>query len=331
MFIDEKVLSVTAGKGGDGAALFRREKYVPRGGPDGGDGGRGGDVVVVGQTNLHALAHLAHVDRIEAEDGMIGGHSRSNGRSGETTYLNLPLGTEVFVTDEEGRSELLLEVLTEGQEYILAKGGNGGWGNWHFKSSIQQAPRRANAGHPGEHKKLKLVLKLIADIGLVGLPNAGKSTFLSVVSEAHPKIADYPFTTLEPQLGVATVGDKADQKAYVIADLPGLIEGASEGKGLGTKFLKHVERTKKLLHMIAADVPTDEMVANYDTIRKELAGWSSELAAKDEIVVLTKADLLLPEELDEKRQILSKHIGKPVSVISAAAHQGITELLTQFS
>jgi GTP-binding protein len=330
MFIDEKVLSITAGKGGDGAALFRREKYVPRGGPDGGDGGRGGDVIARAQSNLHALAHLAHVDRIEAENGLIGGHSRSSGRSGENSYCNVPLGTEIYQISEDGQEELLVELLAEGQEFILAKGGNGGWGNWHFKSSIQQAPRRANAGHPGEHLKVKLVLKLIADIGLLGLPNAGKSTFLSVVSQAKPKIANYPFTTLEPQLGVATRGKGEDQQVFVIADLPGLIEGASQGKGLGTTFLKHVERTHKLLHCIAADTPTEELVATYQTIRNELATWSSELAAKEEIVVLTKEDLVLPEELEEKRQLLSQAIGKSVYTISAATHQGIDTLLTQF-
>lgn len=328
MFVDEKVLSIKAGKGGDGAALFRREKYVPYGGPDGGDGGRGGDVIAQGKNNLHALAHLAHVDRIEAENGLTGGHSRSSGRSGEPSYLYVPLGTEIYRVGEDGQEELLTELLTEGQEVVLAKGGNGGWGNWHFKSSIQQAPKHANAGHPGEQLKVKLVLKLIADVGLVGLPNAGKSTFLSVVSQAKPKIADYPFTTLEPQLGVATRGTGDDQQVFVIADLPGLISGASQGKGLGTTFLKHVERTHKLLHCIAADTPLDELIPAYETIRTELTSWSPALAAKDEVVALTKSETVLPEELAEKQAVLSKHIGKPVYTISAATHSGISDLLT---
>lgn len=330
MFVDEKVLTVTAGKGGDGAALFRREKYVPFGGPDGGDGGRGGDVIAVGQGNLHALTHLAHLDRIEAEAGKIGGHSRSTGHSGAPSYCPLPLGTEVYEVHSDGREELIVEVITEGQEYLLVKGGNGGWGNWHFKSSIQQAPKRANPGQEGQQKQLKLVLKLIADIGLIGLPNAGKSTLLSVISKARPKIADYPFTTLEPQLGVAVVGGKKDQRSYVVADLPGLIEGASQGKGLGVKFLKHVERTGRLVHCLAVDASLGELIQSYQTIRNELTTWSEQFVIKPELVVLTKADLVPQDELLEKQTGLSKAIGKPVYAISAATHQGVTELLTHF-
>jgi GTP-binding protein len=329
MFVDEKILTVTAGKGGDGAILFRREKYVPRGGPDGGDGGRGGDVVLVAHANLHTLTHLAHVNKIDAEDGLIGGHATSTGHSGETKVLQVPLGTQVFLVQEDGSEELAYELLDEGQEQLIARGGNGGWGNWHFRSSIQQVPKRANPGQPGEQKRIKLVLKLIADIGLVGLPNAGKSTLLSVVSAAKPKIADYPFTTLEPQLGVATIGAAKDAKTIVIADLPGLIEGASGGRGLGATFLKHVERTHKLLHCIAADTPTTELLAAYKTIRTELTKWSPTLAKKEEIVVLTKSDLVQADELKEKVALLKKHLKQPVHAISAATHTGVQDLLTQ--
>jgi GTP-binding protein len=331
MFVDEKTLLIRAGKGGDGAALFRREKYVPYGGPDGGDGGDGGNVIAVARGNLHALTHLAYTDRLEAQNGTIGGHQRSSGPGGEDLYCLLPLGTQIYNIAEDGTETLLVEMLEEGEEFQLAKGGNGGWGNWHFKSSIQQAPKRANPGLPGTFRNVKLVLKLIADIGLLGLPNAGKSTFLSVVSKARPKIANYPFTTLEPQLGVATIGQKGDQKTLVIADLPGLIEGASEGKGLGLAFLKHVERTKKLLHCIAADTPDDELVATYKTIRHELEAWSKALADKEEVVVLTKSDLVFPEELEIKKKILEKAIGHEVYTISAATHTNVADLLTHFS
>jgi GTP-binding protein len=242
----------------------------------------------------------------------------------------VPLGTQLYEEQEDGSWKLIKEILEEGERYTITKGGNGGWGNWHFKSSIQQVPKRANPGQPGEKKKVKLVLKLIADAGLVGLPNAGKSTFLSVVSAAEPKIANYPFTTLEPQLGVVQLGAKGDQQSFVIADLPGLIEGASEGKGLGVKFLKHVERTKKIVHCVAADASSEEIIQNYDTVRNELNQWSEVLAGKEELVVLTKADLALQEELAEKQAALSKHVKGPVYVISAATGQGVKQLLTQF-
>jgi GTPase len=328
MFVDEKALLLKAGKGGDGAVLFRREKYVPRGGPDGGDGGKGGDVIIVGRSNLHALSHLSSIDRIEAEDGKIGGHSRSTGRSGEPAYCPVPLGTAVFEQSETDTEQLLVEILDEGQEYVIARGGNGGWGNWHFRSSIQQAPQRANPGKPGEKRQVRLVLKLIADVGLVGLPNAGKSTLLSVISAAKPKIANYPFTTLEPQLGVVHIGKGKDERSFVVADLPGLIEGASQGKGLGAKFLKHVERTRKILHCLSLELSADEMTHAYDSIRAELKQWSPVLAEKDEVITLTKADLLSDEELEERRAQIEAHTKRKVHVISAATHDGINSLLT---
>jgi GTPase len=328
LFIDEKKLLMRAGKGGDGAVLFRREKYVPRGGPDGGDGGKGGDVLIVGRSNMHALSHLNSVDRIEAEDGKIGGHSRSTGKSGEPTFCQVPLGTAVYEVDEEGKETLITEVLDEGQELPIAKGGNGGWGNWHFKSSIQQVPKRANPGQPGEVRTIKLVLRLIADVGLIGLPNAGKSTLLSVISAAKPKIANYPFTTLEPQLGVVHLGRGEDIRTFVVADLPGLIEGASQGKGLGIKFLKHVERTKKLLHCLSLEMSPDEMLKAYVDIRTELTQWSPVLGQKEEIIVLTKSDLVAPEEVAERQVALERELGKKVYVISAATHSGLDTLLT---
>lgn len=327
MFVDEKQLTVTAGKGGDGATLFRREKYVAYGGPDGGDGGKGGNVYLVGTSNLHALNHLAYTDKIDAEPGQVGGHQKSSGKSGEHAYIKLPLGTVISEKREDGEYHELLELTEEGQEYLIAKGGNGGWGNWHFKSSIQQAPDRHNDGLPGDKKELKLTLKLIADVGLIGLPNAGKSTLLSVISAAKPKIANYPFTTLEPQLGVANLKRGSETDQVVVADVPGLIEGASEGKGLGTKFLKHVERTKLLVHCIDCTTVSEEIIPTYQTIRKELAGWSDVLAAKEEIIVLTKSELILPEELEEKRKLLQKKTKKAVLSISAVTQQGLSELL----
>jgi GTPase len=327
MFVDEKILTVEAGKGGDGGSLMRREKYVPYGGPDGGDGGRGGDVILEGHHNLHALAHLVRTDRIAAKPGDGGTHQRSTGADGEDALIKVPLGTEVYVEQEDGSWVLHTEITDQMQTLIIAKGGNGGWGNWHFKSSINQAPERANPGLPGEKKKIKLVLKLIADVGLVGFPNAGKSTLLSVISAARPKIANYPFTTLEPQLGVAVVGKGSDQRSIVVADLPGLIEGASDGKGLGITFLKHIERTRTILHCIECLASPEELCLSYDRIRAELEKWSPVLAAKDERIVLTKADLLLPEEIEERVIALSAHTGKEVRVISAAAQMGVTELL----
>lgn len=327
MFLDEKTVSVGAGKGGDGAILFRREIYVPKGGPDGGDGGNGGDVFVEGQRNLHALTHLARTDRIDAEDGKSGSHQRSTGKSGEDATIAVPLGTVIFrITENE--EEKLGEIIEEGQRIRIAKGGNGGWGNWRFRSSVQQAPHHANPGQPGEKYTIRLVLKLIADVGLVGLPNAGKSTLLSVISAAHPKIADYPFTTLEPQLGVAEIGKGEDRRQIVVADLPGLIEGASQGKGLGTTFLKHIERTKLLLHCLDCSQETEGLLKSYYGIRHELESWSETLAAKPEILVLTKTDIISAEDLAKKKEALSKKLGKTVVSISAATHQGLLELLT---
>jgi GTP-binding protein len=328
MFLDEKVLLIQAGKGGDGAALFRREIYVPRGGPDGGDGGNGGDIYLVGRNNLHAFAHLAHVEKIKAEDGMTGGHQTSTGKSGKHEEIFVPLGTVIEVQEEDNSWKPLLEINEENQRFLLAKGGSGGWGNWHFKSSIQQAPDRFNPGLPGDKKTVRFVLKLIADIGLVGLPNAGKSTLLSVISAARPKIANYPFTTLEPQLGVASIGKGNDARQVIVADLPGLIEGASDGKGLGTTFLKHIERTHTIIHCISAELEGEALCEAYNTIRTELANWSTELEKKPEMIALTKIDILTEEGLLEKTKLLKKCTKLNVYPISAASGKGIKELLT---
>lgn len=320
MFADYKKLHIEAGKGGDGVVLFRREIYVPRGGPDGGDGGRGGDVFIEARHNLHALTHLMRITEIHAEPGEKGGHQRSTGHSGESVTILVPPGTVI----ENGEGTVLAEVLHEGDRLKIATGGNGGWGNWRFRTSVNQTPDRANPGQAGEELNIVLTLKLIADIGLVGLPNAGKSTLLSSVSAARPKIADYPFTTLEPQLGVALVGDQQ----VVIADLPGLIEGAADGKGLGNTFLRHIERTHQIIHCLDASVGAELCAENYRTIRRELEGWSSVLATKPETVALTKVDLIPEDERTALAIEVSRLIDTSVLLVSAAAHIGLQELLT---
>ena len=320
MFADRKELHIASGAGGDGAILFRREIYVPRGGPDGGDGGRGGDVFVEARTNLHALTHLMRISEIHAEPGAKGGHQRSTGHSGESVTVLVPPGTVIA----QSGGTVLAEVLHEGERVKLATGGNGGWGNWRFRSSVNQTPERANPGQPSIELDIVLTLKLIADIGLVGLPNAGKSTLLSVVSAARPKIADYPFTTLEPQLGVAVINDQQ----VVIADLPGLIEGAANGKGLGNTFLRHIERTHRIIHCLDASSGVESCVENYHIVRHELEGWSTVLADKPEAVALTKIDLVAESDRKELIEQVSTLLGKPVHAVSAAAHIGLDELLT---
>jgi GTPase len=253
-----------------------------------------------------------------AQGGAGGGHQQSTGKSGADTEVLVPVGTIIYRLEGEERHQEV-ELLEDGQRFIICKGGNGGWGNWHFKSSVDQTPERANNGLPGEAKDVLLELKLIADVGLVGLPNAGKSTLLSVISAAKPKIANYPFTTLEPQLGVA----KYHEHTFVVADLPGLIEGASDGKGLGDTFLRHVERTKALVHCLDAGTELEQLVRDYATIRTELEAWSPTLAAKQELVVLTKADAADPEELEQRRVAFAKKIGKEVITLSGATHSGL--------
>ena len=316
MFIDRVVVRVKAGTGGSGATSFRREKFVPMGGPDGGDGGRGGDIIVRGDRNLATLLDYTYRDTWEAERGQHGMGSNKTGRSGDDVVLPVPAGT---IIRDHGTSEFIGEILGDGEEIVVAKGGRGGRGNAAFASSTHQAPREWEPGREGEERTLDLELKLIADVGLVGMPNAGKSTLLSVISKATPKIADYPFTTLSPNLGVVQM---SDHRTFVVADIPGIIEGASEGKGLGLQFLRHIERTRILAFLIPIDAV--EWQQEFDQLRHEISVYSPELAQKPYCVVFTKLDLLgedyaPPIEAPDAFGMYS---------ISAAARTGIEELLT---
>ena len=318
MFVDTAKVTVQAGKGGDGAVSFRHEIYVDKGGPDGGDGGRGGDVIFQATENLNTLLDFRYKPELKAGDGQAGSKRKKAGRSGKDLIVKVPLGTLV-----KRDGETIADLTENGQEIVIAKGGDGGFGNAHFKSSTRQAPKIAELGEMGDAFEAELEMKLLADVGLVGFPNAGKSTFLSVVSNAKPEIADYAFTTLTPNLGVADI----DSSSLLIADIPGLIEGASEGKGLGDAFLRHVERTAVLLHLI--DVYSDDVAKSYQTIREELRRYSPELATRPEVVALTKTegldDDIVAMQRDELRKVIAK--GTPVFTISAAAHKGLTEVL----
>ena len=319
MFVDTAKVYIKAGKGGNGAISFRREIYIPKGGPDGGDGGKGGDVVFVASKDCDTLIDFRFQPKLIAEDGKPGSGQKSSGRSGKDLIVEVPIGT---VVKRDG--EIVADLTHDEERAIVAHGGDGGYGNWHFRSSTRQTPRIAELGNPGEAFDAELELKLLADVGLVGFPNAGKSTFLSVVSNATPEIADYPFTTITPNLGVA----KVDDHSLLIADIPGLIEGASEGKGLGDRFLRHVERTKVLLHLI--DVYTDDAGKAYRDIRKELANYSDELAARPELVVLTKTEGVDQEIVNmQMAAILKENPDAKVMAISAVAHQGLTEVLRE--
>ena len=319
MFVDTAKVYIKAGKGGNGAISFRREIYIPKGGPDGGDGGKGGDVVFVASKDCDTLIDFRFQPKLIAEDGKAGSGQKSSGRSGKDLIVEVPIGT---VVKRDG--EIVADLTHDEERAIVAHGGDGGYGNWHFRSSTRQTPRIAELGNPGEAYDAELELKLLADVGLVGFPNAGKSTFLSVVSNATPEIADYPFTTITPNLGVA----KIDDHSILIADIPGLIEGASEGKGLGDRFLRHVERTKVLLHLI--DVYTDDAGKAYCDIRKELANYSDELASRPELVVLTKIEGVDQEIIDmQMGAILKENPDAKVMAISAVAHQGLTEVLRE--
>lgn len=318
MFVDTAKVLIQAGKGGDGAVSFRHEIYVDRGGPDGGDGGKGGDVIFVASEDVNTLADFRYKPELKAEPGQNGSKANRRGKSGEDLRVKVPVGTVVW-----HGGEVLVDLTIAGQEEIVAKGGDGGYGNAHFKSSVRQAPRVAEKGEPGDTFEAELELKLLADIGLVGFPNAGKSTFLSVVSNARPEIADYAFTTLTPNLGVADI----DGVSLLIADIPGLIEGASEGKGLGHAFLRHIERTAVLLHLI--DVYSDDIAGSYQTIASELKNHNPELAKRPEIIVLTKIEGLDKELVDMQIEAVRKTAGEDAIVfaISASAHYGIKEVL----
>ena len=320
MFVDTAKVLVQAGKGGDGAVSFRHEIYVDKGGPDGGDGGRGGDVLFLATEDVNTLADFRYKPELRAEPGQNGAKRNKRGKSGESLRVKVPVGTIV-----RKAGEVIADLTKAGQEVVVAQGGDGGFGNAHFKSSTRQAPRVAEKGEPGDTFEAELELKLIADVGLVGFPNAGKSTFLSVVSNARPEIADYAFTTLTPNLGVADI----DDSSLLIADIPGLIEGASEGKGLGHAFLRHVERTAVLLHLI--DAYSSDAAASYRTIREELKSHSPELAERPEVVVLTKAEGLDEDIVNMQTEAVKTAAGSdtPVFAISATAHQGLKEVLRE--
>lgn len=294
-FVDEATIKTIAGDGGNGVASFRREKYIPRGGPDGGDGGDGGSVYLIGDSNLNTLSDFRHVRTYTAESGRKGSGREMTGKRGEDLLVHVPIGTLIYDEDTE---ELLGDITTQGQQIMVAQGGWHGLGNTRFKSSTNQAPRKCTEGTPGERRKLKLELKVLADVGLLGMPNAGKSTFIRAVSAAKPKVANYPFTTLHPNLGVVHVGT---HQSFVIADIPGLIEGASEGAGLGIQFLRHLSRTGLLLHIVDVS-PFDgsDPIDNARKIHSELEKYSDELAGKQRWLVLNKIDLVSDEELKNK-------------------------------
>lgn len=317
-FIDESKIYIKSGDGGNGCVSFRREKFIEMGGPDGGNGGRGGDIVAVADQNLNTLIDFRYKQHFKARAGESGKGSNCSGKSGEPIIFKVPVGTQVF--DETGQ-HLLFDLDEHGKSVIIAKGGKGGAGNAVFKSSTNQSPTEAVKGEPGIEMYIWLKLKIISDVGLVGMPNAGKSSMLSRVSRARPKVADYPFTTLEPHLGVVFMG----YREFVMADIPGLIEGASEGIGLGDKFLKHIERCKILLHLI--DVTADGICETYDTIRNELESYSALLMDKYEIVALNKCDALTEDEIAAKKAELEKHIGKEVFTVSAVSGYNIDMLL----
>lgn len=320
MFADKAEIIVQAGKGGDGRLSFRHEKLRARGGPDGGDGGRGGSVVLVADHNMNTLSKFRSSKRLRAEDGQMGGADRKHGKNGEDVMVPVPVGTQVHDGDQ-----LITDLSEAGQMSVIAKGGKGGFGNAHFTSSTRQAPRSVEVGEAGENRVVTLEMKMVADVGLVGLPNAGKSTLLSVISNAKPEIADYPFTTIIPNLGVVDWRDSS----FLVADIPGLIEGASLGKGLGDEFLRHIERTAVLIHLV--DVNSADIVNDYKTIQNELEAHDSSLSQKPQLVVLSKADLLpdmtlYEEPLEQLREASSQ---KEVYVISATAHKGLDKLLDQ--
>jgi GTPase len=318
MFVDSAKVFVKAGKGGDGIVSFRHEKYVAMGGPDGGDGGRGGNVVFEADERKNTLLDFRYKKDVKAVDGEAGGKRQMHGKNGDDTTVSVPVGTQIY-RDQE----LVADLATKGQQAIIARGGDGGFGNAHFKSSTRQAPRVAELGEVGDEFEARLELKLLADVGLVGFPNAGKSTFLSVVSNARPEIADYPFTTLTPNLGVADI----DDTSLLIADIPGLIEGASEGKGLGDAFLRHIERSAVLLHLI--DAYSDDVALAYQTIREELRRYSPALLDHPEVVALTKIEGLDADMIAMQTDALTAVVaaGTPIFAISSTAHTGLTELL----
>lgn len=317
-FVDYVKLYVSSGKGGRGSAHLHREKYITKGGPDGGDGGKGGDVIIRGDKNLWTLFEYKFKRHFRAGHGGNGGKQRSSGADGENVYMNVPLGT---VVRDKFTNEILFEITEDGEEKVVAKGGKGGRGNWHFKSATNQTPRYAQPGMPGEEKEIILELKVLADVGLVGFPNAGKSTLLSVVTAAKPKIADYEFTTLKPNLGIVK---HRDYQTFVMADIPGIIEGAAEGRGLGHYFLRHIERNSTLLFLIPADA--DDIRKQYDILLDELKRYNPEMLDKERFVAISKSDMLDDELKAELKAELDRTLPVDYMFISSVAQQGITEL-----
>jgi GTP-binding protein len=326
MFVDEAKIEVVAGRGGDGMTSFRREKYIPRGGPNGGDGGAGGDVVFLATTNQNTLTKYRHQKRVKAENGKHGQSNDKTGADGDDQVVEVPVGTLVY---DEDTGELVADMIEEGQRVVVAEGGRGGLGNTHFKSSTNRAPRRSTPGKPGESHMLRLELKLIADAGLVGYPSVGKSTLISTVSNARPKVAAYPFTTITPNLGVVEYGEHGESD-FVIADIPGLIEGASDGQGLGHQFLRHVERTNLLIHVV--EVLTEEEaeatgrspIHDFEVLREELRAFDESLLERPQMVVLNKIDLpYVAAEIDRLKKHFEENEGLPFIAISAATGENI--------
>ena len=318
-FVDYVKIYVASGKGGKGSSHLHREKFIEKGGPDGGDGGRGGHVIIKGSKNLWTLFHLKFLRHVKSGHGGDGGSSRSTGHDGEDKFIEVPLGT--VVKDKE-TGEILFEITDDGETKILARGGKGGLGNWNFRSSTNQTPRYAQPGIPGEEVDVILELKVLADVGLVGFPNAGKSTLLSVLTSAKPKIADYAFTTLKPNLGIVAY---RDFQSFVIADIPGIIEGAAEGKGLGHYFLRHIERNSTLLFLVPADAA--DIKKEYEILLDELRRYNPEMLDKDRLLVISKCDMLDDELQKEMKQQLDKELkGLDYLFISSVAQQGLTEL-----
>ena len=316
-FLDQAKIYIKAGNGGSGSASFRREKFIEFGGPDGGDGGKGGSVIFVANKNLNTLIDFRYQQHFKAERGQDGKGKRKTGKNGKDLILKVPIGTQIF---EEDNNTLIEDLTKSEQKLIIANGGRGGLGNVRFKSSTNRSPRKKTDGDKGESFSIWLQLKVIADIGIIGMPNSGKSSLLSALTDAKPKIANYPFTTINPNLGVASYKDRE----ITLADIPGLIEGAHEGIGLGDKFLRHIERCKNILHLI--DITNDNLIENYSKVRKELFKYSNKLEKKREIVVFNKIDMISKEEINKKLDIFKKKINKKVLLISALKHIGLKDI-----
>jgi GTP-binding protein len=325
-FIDEAIITLRSGKGGNGCVSFRREKYIPKGGPDGGNGGKGGDVYIRGHPQLLTLYDLYLSSLFRAEDGRSGSGRNRHGRSGQDLYIDVPLGTKVYDLEQQTGENLLVDISTPFQIFLVARGGQGGKGNTHFKSSTHQTPRFAQPGQDGQEKRLHLELQLLADVGLIGLPNAGKSTFITTVSSSKSKIASYPFTTLAPQLGVIT---NEIERQMVIADLPGIVEGAHNGYGLGDTFLRHISRTSVLLHILSVEyISLDDPWAGFDLITNEIKEFDEEVAQKRQIQVINKIDLLSHNELDFLKK-KARDEGRRVFFMSLLQSQGVSEVLAE--